>query len=120
MAIQGQLTKSNFGYSMPVDAPLYDPFPVYYEDASILIFPYVTSAAAAAALLPAQLALAPVLDEKGNEVPGAALAQVGFAKYGFSNIGGDNEVAPVIVATYSGSVQDAVGKPLLFAVRLHV
>ena len=42
------------------------------------------------------------------------MAQVVFAKYGFSNIGGYNEVAQVIVATYSGSVQDAVGKPLLF------
>jgi len=48
MGMQGQLTKANFGYSVPIDAPLYTPFPVLYEDVSMLVFPYVTSADAAA------------------------------------------------------------------------
>ena len=60
MGVQGQLTKATFGYSVPVDAPLYTPFPVLYEDVTMLVFPYVTSADAAARHLPAQFELSPV------------------------------------------------------------
>ncbi len=55
MSITGQLSRDRFGYSMPVDAPLYEPFPLYYEDARILLFPYLTDAAKAAALVPPPL-----------------------------------------------------------------
>ena len=67
---------------MPVDAPLYTPFPLYYEDVRILLFPYLTDAAAAAALVPPPFELVPV-DPEGK----FAIAQVVFAKYPFSNIG---------------------------------
>jgi acetoacetate decarboxylase len=104
----GQLKKAAFGYSVPVDAPLYTPFPLHYEDVSILMFPYLTPAAQAAALLPEQFDLVPA-DPQGQ----FAIAQVVFAKYGFSNIGAYNEVAQTIVASYKGTVG-------AFAVRLHV
>jgi acetoacetate decarboxylase len=108
MPLSGQLTKDRFGYAMPVDAPLYTPFPVYYEDLRILMFPYLTDAAAAAALLPSQFELIPA-DPDGK----FAIAQVVFAKYPFSNMGAYNEVAQTIMVTYKG-------KPGAFAVRLHV
>ena len=97
MPLPGQLTKDRFGYSMPVDAPLYTPFPLYYEDIRILLFPYLTDAAAAAALLPSQFELVPA-DPDGK----FAIAQVVFARYPFSNIGAYNEVAQTIVVTYKG------------------
>src|SRR5262245_15589684 len=97
MPVPGQLTKDKFGYSIPVDAPLYTPFPLYYEDVCILLFPYLTDAAAAAALVPSQFQLV-TADPEGK----LAIAQVVFASYPFSNIGGYNEVAQTLVVTYKG------------------
>jgi acetoacetate decarboxylase len=108
MALSGQLTKARFGYSMPVDAPLYMPFPIYYEDVRILLFPYLTDAAAAAALIPSQFELVPA-DPAGK----FAIAEVVFAKYPFSNIGAYNEVAQTVVVSYQGTVG-------AYAIRLHV
>jgi acetoacetate decarboxylase len=108
MPLSGQLTKDRFGYSMPADSPLYAPFPVYYEDVRILLFPYLTDAAAAAALVPPQFELVPA-DPAGKY----AIAQVVFARYPFSNIGAYNEVAQTIVVSYKGT-------PGTYAVRLHV
>jgi len=108
MPLSGRLTKDRFGYALPVDAPLYTPFPLYYEDVRILLFPYLTDAAAAAALLPSQFELVPA-DAAGNY----AIAQVVFARYPFSNIGAYNEVAQTLVVTYKGT-------PGSYAVRLHV
>jgi acetoacetate decarboxylase len=106
MATPGSLKKAAFGYSMPVDAPLYPPFPIYYRNIRILLFPYLTDSAKAAALLPEQLELV-------EPSPGVAMAQVIFATYPFSNIGAYNEVSQTIFATYKG-------KPVAYAVRLHV
>jgi len=108
VSITGQLSRDRFGYSMPVDAPLYQPFPLYYEDARILLFPYLTDAARAAALVPPPLEVVTV--DPQNSL---ALAEVVFAKYPFSNIGAYNEVAQTIAVTYKGS-------PGAYAVRLHV
>ena len=117
MATAGQLTKDTFGYSMPVDSPLYEPFPLEYEDVDIMLFPYVTTAAAAAKLLPAQLTLAPV---PGDTTGTLAAAQVVFARYGFSNVGAYNEVAQVIAAQYTGTMPPGTNPNVAFAVRLHV
>jgi acetoacetate decarboxylase len=108
MALSGQLTKAHFGYSMPVDAPLYMPFPIFYEDVRILLFPYLTDAAAAAALIPSQFELVPA-DPAGKY----AIAEVVFAKYPFSNIGAYNEVAQTVLVSYKGTVG-------AYAIRLHV
>ncbi|MFN2446454.1 MAG: acetoacetate decarboxylase family protein [Vicinamibacterales bacterium] len=117
MGMRGQLGKADFGYSVPVDAPLYEPFPLYYEDVSILMYPYATSAAAAARLLPSQLELAPVAGDSAGTLAGAEMV---FAKYGFSNVGAYNEVAQVVAAIYRGSDPTLAGQPVSYAVRLHV
>jgi len=108
MPVSGQLTTDRFGYSVPLDAPLYVRFPLYYEDVRILLFPYLTDARAAAALVPPQFDLVPV-DPEGK----FALAQVVFARYPFSNIGAYNEVAQTVVVSYKG-------RPGAYAIRLHV
>jgi len=108
MPVSGQLTPDRFGYSVPIDAPLYVTFPLYYAGTSILMFPYLTDAQAAAAVLPSQFDLVPV-DPDGK----FALAQVVFARYPFSNVGSYNEVAQTLAVTYKGT-------PGAYAVRLHV
>ena len=108
MSVPGQLTKDKFGYSVPVDAPLYEPFPLYYEDTRILMFPYLTDAAKAAALVPPPLEVVTV-DPQGT----LALAEIVFAKYPFSNVGAYNEVEQSVAVTYKGA-------PGAYAVRLHV
>jgi acetoacetate decarboxylase len=117
MGLAGQLTKANFGYSIPVDAPLYEPFPLYYEDVTILMFPYVTEAAAAARLLPSQFELAPVPGDTSGSLAGAVMV---FANYGFSTVGSYNEVAQTLACVYNGSDATLKGKPVQYAVRLHV
>jgi len=117
MGTQGQLTKANFGYSVPVDAPLYEAFPVFYEDSTFLTFPYVTTADAAAKLLPEQFELAPGPDGDAGKL---AYAKVLFAKYGFSTYGAYNEVAQVIQARYRGTVPTGLSADVGYAVRLHV
>jgi acetoacetate decarboxylase len=109
MGQPGTLTKDQFGFSMPVDAPLYGRLPVLYKGVSMLIYEYVTGADAAAALLPAQLELAapPTLPPK------TALAMLLFAEYSWSTLGPYNEVAQAIQCTYKGT-------PMTYAVRLHV
>jgi acetoacetate decarboxylase len=108
VGVAGRLSKDKFGYSMPVDAPLYEPFPLYYQDARILMFPYLTPASKAAALVPSSLELITV-DAEGT----LALAELIVAHYPFSNIGAYNEVAQTLAVTYKGSAG-------AYAVRLHV
>ncbi len=54
---QGTLTPEHFGYSMPVDAPLYPAPPLRFQDAQFVVLTYETDADAAAAVLPAGLTL---------------------------------------------------------------
>ena len=117
MGQAGQLTKANFGYSIPVDAPLYEPFPMHYEEVSILMFPYVTDAAAAVKLLPSQLELAPVPGDSSGKLAGAVMV---FANYGFSTVGAYNEVAQTLGCIYKGSETAFKDKAVSYAVRLHV
>jgi acetoacetate decarboxylase len=100
--VQGKLTKADFGFSMPVDQPLYQPPPVKYKDSTILTYTYETDPEAAAAVLPAQLTL--------TETPTAKMV---FATYRWSSIGFYNEVVQALSCTYKG-------KPYVYAVRLHV
>jgi acetoacetate decarboxylase len=109
MGQSGTLTKDKLGFSMPVDSPLYGRLPVLYKGVSMLIYEYVTSADAAAALLPAQLELASAPNLRAD----SALAMLLFAEYSWSTIGPYNEVAQAILCTYKG-------KPMTYAVRLHV
>ncbi len=100
--IQGRLKKAGFGYSLPVDAPLYHQPPVKYKDSTILMYSYVTDPDAAAAVLPSQLML--------TDPP---MVRMIFANYQWSSIGFYNEVAQSLTCTYKG-------KPYVYPVRLHV
>lgn len=108
MSVTGQLSKDKFGYSMPVDAPLYEPFPLYYEDTRILMYPYLTDARKAAALVPPPLEVITVDPQNA-----LALAEIVFARYPFSTIGAYDEVCQTVAVTYKGT-------PGAYAVRLHV
>ena len=99
---QGKLTKANFGYSLPLDQPLYQPPPVEYRDSTILTYNYETDPEAAAAVLPAQLSL--------TETPTAKMV---FANYQWSSVGFYNEVVQAIECTYQG-------KTYVYPIRLHV
>jgi acetoacetate decarboxylase len=98
----GKLTKEQMGYTLPVDAPLYQRLPDYYKNVSMLMFNYVTDADAALALLPRQLEL--------DDPPTVTLI---FAEYPWSTLGPYNEVAQALKCTYRGH-------PVYYAVRLHV
>lgn len=100
--LKGKLKKAGFGYSLPLDQPLYHPAPVTYQDSTILMYCYETDPKAAAALLPSQLNL--------TETP---MVRMIFANYKFSSIGFYNEVAQAISCVYKGKVYN-------YAVRLHV
>ena len=108
MGKRGALTKDNLGFSMPLDTPLYGRLPVLYKGVSMLIYEYITSADAAAALLPAQLELVDV-----PNAPKGAIAMLLFAEYPWSTIGPYNEVAQALLCTYKGAM-------VTYAVRLHV
>ena len=108
MGTHGTLTKDKFGFSLPADAPLYYPLPIIYKDVRMLLFDYVTDAAAAAALLPAPLELP---DLPGH--PGLAPVKMLFAEYPWTSLGPYNEVAQAVPCLYNG-------QPFLYAVRLHV
>lgn len=58
MANTGKLTKKDFGYSGPADAPLFQAPPFYYRGVESMIILYETEAEAALALLPEGLELA--------------------------------------------------------------
>ena len=102
MPIPGKLTREQLGYSMPVDAPLYERLPDFYKGASMLLFRYETDPEAAQALVPAQFQLAD-----------RPVASTLFAEYPWSTLGPYNEVAQTLECTYKG-------QPMSFAVRLHV
>ena len=110
MGTQGLLTKDKIGYSMPVDAPLYPPPPIFYEDPRIMLFPYLTDASRAAALLPAPLELVTV-DPDGK----LAVASMLFARYPFSTVGAYNEVGQNLAVTYKGQPGMC-----MYSTRLHV
>jgi len=102
MGTPGKLTKDQFGYSMPPNAPLYNPFPVHYRDARVLSISYLTDLEAAAALLPSQLEL--------SDTP---VATAIFADYPWSTVGNYKEVAQVVSCTYQG-------RDVVYAVHFHV
>jgi acetoacetate decarboxylase len=99
---QGQLTKSRFGFSMPVDAPLYGPPPYAFTNAQIATFVYQTDPGAAADLVPEALQLV-----------SPALATLVIAQYGDSPFGMYAEAFQMIVCE-QGS------RPILYVARMMV
>ena len=113
--IGGQLTKEKFGYSLPVDAPLFPEFPYQYKNCTIVTFEYVTDPIAAAMFLPAQLTLAPKPKVK-----------MLFATYPWSSIGFYNEVAQSLICQYvdekgqASKSEDGKAVEFNYPLRMHV
>jgi acetoacetate decarboxylase len=108
---RGTFTKDKFGYTLPLDVPLFGAMPpLVYTDATIMLLPYFTDATKAAALVPPPLQVV--------TVGPYAIAEVVFASYPASGIGAYNEVAQTIAVVAPGvKGQQANG---LYPVRLHV
>ncbi len=102
MQRQGTLTPERFGYSMPVDAPLYPEPPLRYQDAQFVVLTYETDADAAAAVLPADLTL-----------PLPALATVTMAHYPSSSVGSYTEAIQQIQCEWEGQRRSYISKILL-------
>lgn len=102
MGLRGRLTKEQFAFTMPVDAPLYQKPPFYYKDAQLVLFKYETDAEAAASILPAPLEL--------TDVPTATLA---LAEYPWTTFGPYNEAILFIRCTYRGRPMQYIAQILL-------
>ena len=103
MGKSGTLTKDKFGFSMPINSPIYGRLPVNYKGVSMLIYEYATDPDAAAALMPAQLQLPDT----------GAIVTMLFAEYQWSTLGPYNEIAQTIDVLYKG-------KPMKYTTLLHV
>ena len=91
MAKYGQLTKSQFGPSMPVTAPAVQSPPFYYRNMEMIIVDYQTDEDGALRLLPEGLALVE-----------PATASLLIAKYHFSTFGPYNEAILGLACTWEG------------------
>lgn len=89
MVIRGALKKDQFGFSMPANAPLYPRPPYVYQNATLMIFKYVTDGKTAAQLIPDALELA--------DPPTAGLV---FASYPMSSLGPYDEVVQFVDVVY--------------------
>jgi len=76
METAGRLTREKFGYSMPVDAPLYPKPPIHYRNAESISVVFETASEAAAEMVP-----------EGLTVPAPATAIVSVMNYPFSTLG---------------------------------
>ena len=87
----GRLTRQDFGYSIPVDAPLYPKPPIYYQDAEAIFVLYETDPDAAAAMLP-----------EGLVVPSPAVATAMVVTYPRSTLGMYNEAILALNVLHNG------------------
>ena len=100
--VRGQLTRERFGFSMPVDAPLYPPPPWHYRDADFLTVAYETDPEAARAALPGDL-----------ELPSPATVRLIFARYPSSPVGPYNEAIQSIECRWEGQARAFIARILL-------
>jgi len=91
MPQRGQLTPDRFGFSMPVDAPLYPRPPYRYEGATLVKFAYTTDPALASRIVPEPLTLA--------DPPTAGLV---LASYPASDLGPYDEVVVYLDVLFRG------------------
>ena len=89
MGIRGKLARERFGPSMPVHAPLVQNLPVYFRNARVAFFQYVTDGEQAAELLPTALEL--------TDPPTAMLALI---EYPWTTIGPYNEAIQYLVCNH--------------------
>lgn len=103
--LPGRLSKDRFGYSMPVDAPLYQRPPFYYRDARSLTIIYETDAQAAQELLP-----------EGLELPLPATARLLAIRYPFSTFGPYQEAILGLQCRWQGEPRFYIAHILLTTV----
>ena len=91
MVKSGRLTRERFGYSMPVDAPLFARPPIYYRDVEAISLTYETDEDAALDILP-----------EGLELTTPTAATVIFLRYPFSTLGPYEETILGLSCTFNG------------------
>lgn len=104
MSLKGHLTKENFGFSMPVDAPTYPKPPALMRGMESFTIPYETDVDAALAMLPAA---------EGLELANPVTAMMVFARLPYTPWGSYNEIYQMLNCLWQG-------KPIIFPVRLLV
>ena len=107
MPVKGRLKKTQFGFSMPVAAPLFPRPPFLYKDATLMIFEYETELEMASRLLPEVDGLFL------NDDPHTSGAGLVFASYPWSNLGPYEEVVLYLRVLYKG-------QPMQYAAFLYV
>lgn len=103
--LPGRLTKERFGFSMPVDSPLYQSPPFYYRDARSLTIIYETDEEAALDLLP-----------EGLDLPLAATARLMVVHYSFSTFGPYDEAILGLECLWQGEPRFYIAYILLSTV----
>lgn len=102
MGQRGTLTPERFGYSTPVDAPLYPKPPFLYRDTQFAVITYETDPDAAARALPPELGL-----------PSPAVVQVIVAHYPSSSVGPYTEAMQQVQCEWEGQRRSFISKILL-------
>lgn len=102
MARMGRLNKSNIGFSMPVDAPLYSRPPIHYRDVEAISFTYETDEEAVLDILPG-----------GLEIASPAMATLLFIRYPFSTLGPYMESILSISCLWQGSPRSYIAHIVL-------
>jgi acetoacetate decarboxylase len=102
MPVRGSLKTSQLGFSMPPYAPLFPKPPYFYNNATLMIFKYVTDPTSAARMVPDSVELA--------DPPTAGLV---FASYPSSNLGPYDEVVLFLDVVFKG-------RPFQFGAFLYV
>jgi acetoacetate decarboxylase len=90
MPVRGTLAKGQLGFSMPPYAPLFPKPPYFYNNATLMIFKYVTDATVAR-MVPDAV-----------ELPNPPTAGLVFASYPASNLGPYDEVVLFIDVIFKG------------------
>lgn len=102
MANMGRLTTDRFGFSMPVDAPLYPKPPIVYKNVDAIQITYETEEEAALDSLP-----------QGLELISPATVIIFIVRYGFSTIGPYNEAIQMLLCQFEDRMGVYVSKILL-------
>jgi acetoacetate decarboxylase len=100
--LQGQVTKDDFGASMPAIAPLYPGFGQggwQFDDIDLLMIDYTTDAEAAAAVLPAEASLIAI-----PSAPGQSAVKFVWAHYRRCTLGPYREVFQAIPCLYDNNL----------------
>jgi acetoacetate decarboxylase len=88
---KGKLIPSEFGFSQPVDAPLYSKLPMFFPNSEIISIRYETDEDAVAGILP-----------EGLEVDSPSIAVFTLFNFTFSTIGAYKEAALDVACRWKG------------------